>query len=94
MKQLRKSIHDILEVSQIKGSWSWHFDISLTALILLNVVAIILESIQGLYNEYEQFFTAFVIFLLLIILQISLAVFSNPLLCLFNLSLILEVRPT
>lgn len=63
MKWLRKRVYDILEVS-LSGErdFSWYFDIALMAIIILNVVAIILESVDTMYAAYLPYFRSFEIF--------------------------------
>ncbi len=55
----RKRIHEILEVSKDKSGASWYFDIALTLLIALNAIAIVLESVHGIYSSFPQLFHVF-----------------------------------
>ena len=59
MKNLRKYVYNVLEVAEEKSGASWYFDISLTILILLNAVAIVLESVKSIHEPYEVYFTYF-----------------------------------
>lgn len=55
----RKNIWDLLEVSDRldrRGRW---VDITLMTLILLNVIAVVLESVASLYIAHKAFFAAF-----------------------------------
>ncbi|TNE56587.1 MAG: ion transporter [Alphaproteobacteria bacterium] len=56
---IRKEVWETLEVTDnlhLKGRW---VDLALMTLILLNVVAVSLESVRPLYEQYSQFFDAF-----------------------------------
>ncbi len=79
MKQLRHKIFEILEVSKDKKGWSWYFDIALTTLIALNILALVLESVPSLHAKYESFFFYFelvsvIIFSIEYVLRIWVAV--------------------
>jgi voltage-gated potassium channel len=65
---MRKRIHDLVTVSQRQGDASWYFDVFIITLIVLNVLAIVLDSIPVLHARHEQLFEAFELF--------SVAVFS------------------
>lgn len=64
----RKRIYEILSVSDKPGDLSWWVDVLIIVLIVLNVVAIVLESIESVR---QQFRTAFYYFEV-----ISVAVFT------------------
>lgn len=66
MKSLRKRIYDILEISPDKGGASWYFDLFISILIALNVLAIVLESINEINEDYAQFFVNFELFSVII----------------------------
>ena len=54
---MKKKIHQILAVSKQPGDFSWYFDLFIISLIFLNIVAIVLESVVQIRNEYHlQFF--------------------------------------
>lgn len=59
IKTFRKRTHDLLEIGYNEGSFSKAIDYGLIVLISLNVVAIILESIASLSEEFEQQFGMF-----------------------------------
>ncbi|MEO1449131.1 MAG: ion transporter [Bacteroidota bacterium] len=60
MRTIRERVFDILEVSITgKRDFSWYFDITLLTVIILNVLAIILESVASIYTDYVAYFRAF-----------------------------------
>lgn len=59
-------IHETLEVSSDKRSLSWYTDLFLMTLILLNVFAFILETVEGIYSLSPEFFLYFEYFSVLI----------------------------
>lgn len=59
---MKKKIHSILTVSKKTGDVSWYFDVFIIALIILNVIAIVLESIEPLKQEFQSLFDYFEIF--------------------------------
>ena len=69
--ELRQRVWELLDVSEDQQSgvadWDW-VDVSLLALILLNVLAVILETVRSLQLRFSKVFWAFEIF--------SVAVFS------------------
>lgn len=66
---LRKRVHDILEIKfQRKRGLSFFVNISLSILIFLNTVAIILNTVPSIGNQFRRFFLDFELF--------SVAVFS------------------
>ncbi len=60
--KLKKRIHDLLEISRRSGDLSWYIDIFIISLILANVIALILETVEPLYLKYGRFFELFEIF--------------------------------
>jgi voltage-gated potassium channel len=56
---MKKKIYQILSVSSTRGSLSWYFDLFLISLISLNVVAIVLESVASIREEYGHLFASF-----------------------------------
>lgn len=56
---MKKRIHNLLTVSQTPGDSSWWLDLFLIILISLNVVAIIIESVEPIRQHYEAFFESF-----------------------------------
>ncbi len=68
MERTKRRVHEILEVAA-PGDWASRlFDLLLMALIILNVVAVILETVEELFSHYDPLFRAFDLF--------SVAVFS------------------
>lgn len=59
---MKRRIHQILAVSHERGNLSWWFDIFLISLISLNVVAIVIESVESIRQEYAAFFYNFELF--------------------------------
>lgn len=59
---MKRKIYNILETSEKKGDLSWWFDVFLITLILLNVVAIVLESVKSIRTAYQDFFYYFEVF--------------------------------
>ena len=61
-ERLRTRIYNIVEATQ-PGDWrgQW-FDYFIVALIITNVIAVILETVEGLYVAYTEFFTGFELF--------------------------------
>jgi len=59
---MKRRIHNILTVSNKSGDLSWFFDLFIITLIILNVVAIVLESIEPLRQEFRIAFDYFEIF--------------------------------
>ena len=61
-ESLRTRIYEIVEATQpddVHGQW---FDYFIVALIITNVIAVILETVEGLYVAYTEFFTGFELF--------------------------------
>lgn len=61
-RAVRRRIHNILSVSKKTGDLSWYFDVFIISLIVLNVIAIVLESIAPLRLEFKTYFENFEIF--------------------------------
>lgn len=59
MSRVRKYVHQVLEVAEEKSGASWYFDITLTILILLNAIAIVLESVQSIHEPFKEWFHLF-----------------------------------
>ncbi|PPR70723.1 MAG: Cyclic nucleotide-gated potassium channel [Alphaproteobacteria bacterium MarineAlpha3_Bin4] len=61
-ESLRTRIYKIVESTHpddLHGQW---FDYFIVALIITNVIAVILETVEGLYVAYTEFFTGFELF--------------------------------
>ncbi|HEU0186845.1 MAG TPA: ion transporter [Gallionellaceae bacterium] len=56
---LKHRLHHILYGQHTNDRWVDAFNIALTALILLNVAAMMLETVEPLYREWLHFFSAF-----------------------------------
>lgn len=59
---MKQRIYHILSVSKKTGDISWYFDAFIITLIILNVIAIVLESIKALRLEYQSAFYFFELF--------------------------------
>lgn len=59
---MKRRIFDILTVSKKSGDLSWTFDMFIISLIFLNVLAIILESIEPLRLRFQSQFDNFELF--------------------------------
>jgi voltage-gated potassium channel len=68
MERMKRRGHEILEVTAPGDLASRLVDLSIMLLIILNVSAIILETVEGLLSQYDPLFRAFDLF--------SVAVFS------------------
>jgi voltage-gated potassium channel len=62
MPSLKKKIYRILDVSDDQTGISGGFDFFLAGIILLNVLALMLETVEPLYAEFREVFTWFEIF--------------------------------
>ena len=85
---IKKRVWEILELSEDNDSTSKYFDYFISILIVLNVVAIILETEKALASEYKTFFNYFELFSIFIfsieyLLRlwscVSADVYKNPL---------------
>jgi voltage-gated potassium channel len=59
---MKKRVHQILSISNRKGDLSWYFDVFIITLIILNVIAIVLDSIATLRQQYHSIFHQFEVF--------------------------------
>lgn len=59
ISKLRKRVHDVLEVSESEDLFSRIIDFGLIGLITLNVLAIIVESIDAVAETYQPLFKMF-----------------------------------
>ena len=59
---MKKRLYDILETATEGNGVSRIFDIFIIALIALNVLAVILETVEGFYIQFEQVFNFFELF--------------------------------
>lgn len=60
--KIKKRTYEILEIAKEGDYVSKIFDIFILSLIFLNIVFIILESVESLYKKYEFFFWLFDVF--------------------------------
>ncbi len=65
-REIKRRIHEIIEVASPDDKASKIFDIFIITLISLNVLAVILETVESLYTQYEEFFKVFEVFSVLI----------------------------
>ncbi len=56
---LRRRLFEILEIGAIDDRRSLWFNRFMVALILLNVVAVVFETVEAVYRQYEPWFWAF-----------------------------------
>jgi len=59
---IKSKIYSLLETPNSKNSFGWYFDIFIISLILLNAIAIILESVSSIQTKYYQWFYYFELF--------------------------------
>lgn len=59
---MKKQVYYLLSVSRKPGDLSWFFDFFIISLIILNVVAIVLESIEPLRQNHSSLFFYFELF--------------------------------
>ena len=59
---IKRRIWEILEISKENDKQSKYFDYFISSLILLNVVAIIMETEKTLAIDYKEFFNYFELF--------------------------------
>ncbi len=58
-KNIRKRIWEVLETGSAQDKTSLYIDIFLISLILLNIVAVLLETVDSIYNQYKLPFLIF-----------------------------------
>lgn len=58
-RRLKQSVHRIMSVSNRQGDLSWYFDVFIISLILLNIVAMVLESVIPIKQQYHRQFLLF-----------------------------------
>jgi voltage-gated potassium channel len=56
---IRKRIWEVLEKGDSHDKTSFYIDIFLISLILLNIIAVILETVDSIYNQYKTQFLIF-----------------------------------
>ncbi len=56
IKRIRQNVFNIIERAEDKNGPSWWFDIFISSLIAINALAIILESYQGIKENYIEIF--------------------------------------
>lgn len=56
---IKKGILNTIDKAEDPNSLSRYFDVFIVSLILLNVLAVILETVQSLYNQYKLVFIYF-----------------------------------
>lgn len=76
---IKYRIYRILKVSQETGNSSWYFDIFIITLIVGNVVAILLESIEPIHQKFVTEFHLFEVFSVTVFtLEYILRVWTAP----------------
>lgn len=58
-KTIKQEIFDVLNISTERKSLSWYFDIFIITLIILNVIAIVLESVEQIRSNFQPIFDIF-----------------------------------
>ncbi|CAA9320747.1 MAG: Potassium voltage-gated channel subfamily KQT; possible potassium channel, VIC family [uncultured Cytophagales bacterium] len=61
----RRQVYEILKISDRKGTLSHAFDVFLIVVILLNALALILETVERIYVPFRAFFQYFDLFSIL-----------------------------
>ncbi|NRA51391.1 MAG: ion transporter [Phaeodactylibacter sp.] len=56
---MKKRTYELLNISGEKGDLSWWVDVFLISLILLNALALILETVEPVYQQHQEFFYYF-----------------------------------
>lgn len=59
---LKHRLHHMVQGQHLHEPWAAVFNITLATLIILNVLAMMFETMVALYNEWRIFFTAFELF--------------------------------
>jgi voltage-gated potassium channel len=59
MSRIKKRVHHLLAAGKKDDLFAWFVEISLVLLIVLNVVCLILETVQTLHKDYHTFFFYF-----------------------------------
>ena len=59
VSRLKSRIHELLAVSGEKGTFSRKVDVFLEILISLNVIAVVLETVESVYLPYKLYFRVF-----------------------------------
>lgn len=62
MQQLRRKVYNIIEMPRGKHPWGYVFNTTLSVIILMNVLAIILESVPAIQSAYHEELHLFDIF--------------------------------
>ncbi|MDP7547819.1 MAG: ion transporter [Alphaproteobacteria bacterium] len=79
MRRIRRRVYEILDVGRKGDRLSEWADIALITLISLNVVSVIFESVQGIYDAAPMFFNGFELFSVSIFtIEYVLRVWSAP----------------
>lgn len=59
---LKHHLHKILQSQHLQERWTVLFNLCLASLIMLNVLAMMLETVNSIYAEWQGFFFAFELF--------------------------------
>lgn len=63
---LRRRVHEVLEVGRPEDVWSRRADLALIVLVALNVLAVVLESVEHIWLRYSDAFAWFEMFSVLV----------------------------
>ena len=78
-EKIKKRTSELLSKGNVTDKPSQYVDMSLFILILLNIIAVCLESVQSIGNKYENIFNIFEIFSVIIFgIEYLLRVWSAP----------------
>lgn len=64
--KIKQRVHHILEMSDGKRGLSFYFDVFIITLISLNVFAVILSTVEWIYETYGGFLDTFELFSVII----------------------------
>ncbi len=79
MRRIRRRVYEILDVGRKGDRLSEWADIALITLISLNVVSVIFESVQGIYDAAPMFFNGFELFSVVIFtIEYVMRIWSAP----------------
>jgi len=75
----RRKVYEILKISDRKGTLSRAFDVFLIIMILLNALALILETVEDIYRPFRAFFYYFDLFsILFFTAEYGLRIWTSP----------------
>lgn len=63
LERLRRKVYDVVEkAADPEETLSYAFDVFIMVLIILNVVCVVIETVESIHSEYEAWFWAFELF--------------------------------